>query len=94
MKNILRAEKEQTKLTLRKNKLFNILSSKRKIIFHNETDSSLEQEYLFDVNDIAIPDELKIDLNKFFQNVITINNNNYILLIFIFINIVQHLFTK
>lgn len=70
MKNILRAEKEQTKLTLRKNKLFNIISSKRKINFQNETDPVIEQEYLINLNDITIPEELKINLNKFFQNVI------------------------
>ena len=70
MKNILRAEKEQTKLTLRKNKLFNIISSKRKITFQNETDPVIEQEYLINLNDITIPEELKINLNKFFQNVI------------------------
>lgn len=70
MKNILRAEKEQTKLTLRKNKLFNIISSKRKITFQNETDPVIEQEYLINLNDITIPEELKINLNKLFQNVI------------------------
>ena len=70
MKNLLRAEKEQTKLTLRKNKLFNIISSKRKITFQNETDPVIEQEYLINLNDITIPEELKINLNKLFQNVI------------------------
>jgi len=70
VKNILRAEKEQTKLTLRKNKLFNIISSKRKITFQNETDPVIEQEYLINLNDITIPEELKINLNKLFQNVI------------------------
>ena len=72
MKNILRAEKEQTKLTLRKNKLFNIISSKRKINFQNETDPII-QDYLINLNSISIPEELKINLNKFFQNVIKTN---------------------
>ena len=72
MKKILNEEKEQTKLTLRKNKLFNIISSKRKLNFQNETDPIIEQEYLIHLNNFSVPAELKINLTKFFQNVIKI----------------------
>ena len=73
MKKILNEEKEQTKLTLRKNKLFNIISSKRKLNFQNETDPIIEQEYLIHLNNFSVPGELKINLTKFFQNVIKTN---------------------
>lgn len=73
MKKIINEEKEQTKLTLRKNKLFNIISSKRKLNFQNETDPIIEQEYLIHLNDFSVPEELKINLTKFFQNVIKTN---------------------
>ena len=74
VKNILKAEKEESKLTLRKNNLQNLLSSKRKINFSKETDSRVDEEYLISLNDISIPEELKIDINKFYQYV----NNSFI----------------
>ena len=75
VQNIIRKEKEQTKLTLRKNYLFDILLSKRKINFQEETDSKIGSEYLLDENDFSISEDLKIDLNLFFKNVIILFNN-------------------
>jgi hypothetical protein len=60
------------KLSLRKNNLHNIILSKRKINFDEETDSKIDEEYLIDLEDLSIPEQLKIDINKFHQNVIII----------------------
>jgi hypothetical protein len=61
---------EESKLSLRKKNLNNILSSKRKLIFENETDSKVDEEYVIDIKKIVIPEEFKIDINKFYENVI------------------------
>ena len=61
---------EESKLSLRKKNLNNILSSKRKLIFENETDSKVDKEYVIDIKEIIIPEEFKIDINKFYENVI------------------------
>ena len=61
---------EESKLSLRKKNLNNIISSKRKLIFENETDSKVDEEYVIDIKKIIIPEEFKIDINKFYENVI------------------------
>lgn len=61
---------EESKLSLRKKNLNNIISSKRKLIFENETDSKVDEEYIIDIKKIVIPEEFKIDINKFYENVI------------------------
>ena len=61
---------EESKLSLRKKNLNNIISSKRKLIFENETDSKVDKEYVIDIKKILIPEEFKIDINKFYENVI------------------------
>ena len=61
---------EESKLSLRKKNLNNIISSKRKLIFENETDSKVDKEYEIDIRKILIPEEFKIDINKFYENVI------------------------
>lgn len=61
---------EESKLSLRKKNLNNIISSKRKLIFENETDSKVDEEYGIDIKEIIIPEEFKIDINKFYENVI------------------------
>ena len=61
---------EESKLSLRKKNLNNIISSKRKLIFENETDSKVDKEYVIDIKEIIIPEEFKIDINKFYENVI------------------------
>ena len=60
---------EESKLSLRKKNLNNIISSKRKLIFENETDSKVDEEYVIDIKKIVIPEEFKIDINKFYENV-------------------------
>ena len=62
-------EREISKLSLRKNKLNDILASKRKINFNSEINSKLNEEYSIDLNDLLIPEEQKIDINKFYENV-------------------------
>ena len=69
VKALLNKEKEISKLSLRKNKLNDILSSKRKINFNSEINSKLNEEYSIDLNDLSIPVEQKIDINKFYENV-------------------------
>lgn len=61
---------EESKLSLRKKNLNNIISSKRKLIFENETDSKVDEEYVIDIKKIIIQEEFKIDINKFYENVI------------------------
>lgn len=61
---------EESKLSLRKKNLNNIISSKRKLIFENETDSKVDEEYVIDIKKIVIQEEFKIDINKFYENVI------------------------
>ena len=61
---------EESKLSLRKKNLNNIISSKRKLIFENETDSNVDKEYVIDIKKIVIQEEFKIDINKFYENVI------------------------
>ena len=39
-------------------------------------DSKVGTEYLLDENDFSISEDLKIDLNLFFKNVIILINNN------------------
>ena len=56
-------------LNLRKSHLDNFLSSKRKINFNNEINSKINEEYSIDLNDLLIPEEQKIDINKFYENV-------------------------
>jgi hypothetical protein len=60
---------EESKLSLRKKNLNNIISSKRKLIFKNETDSKVDEEYVIDIKKIVIQEEFKIDINKFYENV-------------------------
>lgn len=83
---ILKKEQENSKLNLRKKRLNNILSSKRKINFNNEINSKLNDEYLIDLNYIIIPEEAKIDISKFYQDV---NNILYNIK-----NIDKHIFIK
>lgn len=69
VKTLLSKEKEISKLSLRKSKINDIISSKRKINFNSEINSKLNEEYLIDINDIIIQENQKVDLNKFYENV-------------------------
>lgn len=78
VKEQLKLEQEEIKLSLRKNKINNILFSKRKIPNHpNETNEEFQREYLINMDDLNIPKDFKINFNKFCQNV-------SLILIFIF----------
>ena len=66
---MLKSEKEETRLSLRKNQLNNILSSKRKISNMSNINEEIKENYTISLDDIDIPEELKINISKFFQNV-------------------------
>jgi len=63
-------EKEKSRLNLRKNKIEEILSSKRRNIIMNESDNEIKP-YSLHLEDIInnIPDEYKIDMIQFLDNV-------------------------
>ena len=63
-------EKEKCRLNLRKNKLAEILSTKRRKIINNENDKKIKN-YSIQLEDIInnIPNEYKIDINLFLDNV-------------------------
>jgi hypothetical protein len=66
---MLKSEKEEARLSLRKSQLNNILSSKRKISNMNNINEEIKENYTISLDDIDIPEELKINISKFFQNV-------------------------
>lgn len=63
-------EKEKCRLNLRKNKIDEILSSKRRKIFLNESNNEIKK-YSIKLEEIInnIPDEYKIDMTQFHDNV-------------------------
>lgn len=69
-KKELDSEKEKKHLELRKNKLYNLISSKRKINLFNETNNLIKKNYDLNYEEIAnIPNTYKIDIPKFIQKV-------------------------
>ncbi len=72
-------EKEKSRLNLRKNKIEEILSSKRRNIIMNESDNEIKP-YSLHLEDIInnIPDEYKIDMIQFLDNVRKLFYNLYI----------------
>lgn len=72
-------EKEKSRLNLRKNKIEEILSSKRRNIIMNESDNEIKP-YSLHLEDIInnIPDEYKIDMIQFLDNVRKLCYNLYI----------------
>ena len=66
---MLKSEKEETRLSLRKNQLNIILSSKRKISNMGNINNEIKEQYTISLDDIDIPEELKINIPQFFQNV-------------------------
>ena len=72
-------EKEKSRLNLRKNKIEEILSSKRRNIIMNESDNEIKSYSLHLENIINnIPDEYKIDMIQFLDNVRKLFYNLYI----------------
>lgn len=66
---MLKSEKEEARLSLRKNQLNNILSSKRKIGYMSNVNNEIKEQYTISLDDIVIPEELKINIPKFYENV-------------------------
>ena len=74
------SEKEQTHLNLRKKKIYEILSSKRKIDFSDENSDLIK--YRLNFEDISeIPSEYKIDIPQFIEKV-RINFFNFFIFLF------------
>ena len=79
IKKEFEGEKEKSRLNLRKNKIEEILSSKRRNIIMNESDNEIKP-YSLHLEDIInnIPDEYKIDMIQFLDNVRKLCYNLYI----------------
>ena len=69
VKEQLKLEKEEIRLNLRKNKINNILFSKRKINYMNEINDDIKYNYCININDFNIPQELNINISKFNKDV-------------------------
>ena len=69
VKEQLKLEKEEIRLNSRKNKINNIIFSKRKINYTNEINDDIKSYYCININDFNIPQELKINISKFNENV-------------------------
>ena len=65
--NDLRDRTEETFLSIRKERLENLFSSKRKIT-KNEKDKN--KKYQMSVKELNIPSDFEININKYYQNVI------------------------
>ena len=65
--NDLRDRTEETFLSIRKERLDNLFSSKRKIT-KNEKDKN--KKYQMSVKELNIPSDFEININKYYQNVI------------------------
>ena len=71
IKDEFKLENEERRLTLRKNKINNIIFSKRKISNINENITDNIKKYKIEIKDINIPHELKIDIPQFNDKVRT-----------------------
>ena len=70
-----RSEKDKEKLQLRKNKIFNILFSKRKEVFKNdEMNNSIKDIKLIDINQLKCDEEIKKDVNNYIKTKFNIKN--------------------
>lgn len=69
IKNEFKKEKENLKLTLRKNKINQIIFSKRKITYRINNIEEIKTKYTIKIEDIQIPNELKIDIPSFINKV-------------------------
>ena len=85
-KDNIKFEREEKILGLRKAQLNRIISSKRKNIYIKSINEEIESQYNIKMNNFNIPEELKINISKFYQNV------NKILLNYFYNFIVQYKF--
>ena len=84
----LKLEKEEIRLSLRKKKITNIISSKRKISYNIQNINDNKEKYSIEFKDIKIPNECQIDISKFLDNVRAF----FIIILIIFI--VQYFVTE
>ena len=61
------SEREQTLLSIRKEKLENLFSSKRKV---RKTNSDKNKKFEMSFKELNIPSDFEIKMNKYYQNVI------------------------
>lgn len=69
-----RSEKVKEKLQLRKNKIFNILFSKRKEVFKNDEINSINDIKLIDINKLNCDEEIKKDVINYIKTKFNIKN--------------------
>ena len=69
IKNEFKIENEKLKLSLRKNKINDIIFSKRKITYNKENYEYIKKKYSINIDDIQIQTDLKIDIPNFLKNV-------------------------
>ena len=69
LKDTLKLENEKMRLTLRKNKINNIIFEKRKISYKKDNIDEIKKNYCINIDDIQIPNEFKIDIQKFYNKV-------------------------
>ena len=77
----LKLEKEELRLSLRKKKITNIISSRRKILNNIQNANDNKEKYTIEPKEIKIPNECQIDIPKFLDNVRT----TFIFILIIFI---------
>ena len=71
IKEEFKLENESHRLSLRKNKINGIISSKRKLVFEKSVNDKTKSQYFIDVNNIDIPNDKKIDISYFLNHVST-----------------------
>ena len=65
----LKLENEKLRLTLRKNKINNIISEKRKKSYKKDNIEEIKKNYSINLEDIQIPNEYIIDIPKLYNKV-------------------------
>lgn len=65
----MKLEKEENRLSLRKRKINDVIFSKRKINYKIQEEEEEDNENFINENDFKIPDDFKINIQKFIQDV-------------------------
>ena len=65
----LKLENEKLRLTLRKNKINNIIFEKRKKSYKKDNIEEIKKNYSINIEDIQIPNEYIIDIPKLYNKV-------------------------
>lgn len=73
LKEGFKLENEKIRLTLRKNKINNIIFEKRKISYKKDNIDEIKKNYGINIEDIQIANKYKIDIQKFCNKVRKLN---------------------